>query len=195
MDFIGAIKHNLTHLTDFSGRDARPTFWWYVLFLIIAQFVVGLVVSVPMMASGMGAAFEAAQSGADPAQLEAQMMAGMADGLATTVWISVATTVVSALLLVASFVRRLHDAGQPGYWAFVPLVTQAAALAASIGSVDKIREMMLSARSAMELQAMQGEIAGDPMNYVGWIGYLVVIGLGVLKSQEGDNRYGPPPAG
>ncbi|QZH74805.1 MAG: DUF805 domain-containing protein [Erythrobacter sp.] len=165
-----------------------------MLFLIIAQFVVGMLASVPLLASGMGSAFEAAQSGADPSQLEAQMMAGMADGLAATVWISVATAALTALLLVASFVRRLHDVGQPGYWAAIPLVTQAAALWASIGSVDKVREMMLSAQSAAELQAMQGEVAGDPLNYVGWLGYLVIIVFGIMKSQEGTNPYGLPPA-
>ncbi len=194
MQPIAAVKHNLAHLTDFSGRDARPTFWWYVLFLVVAQFVVGFLASIPLVASGMGTAFEAAQSGADPAQLEAQMMAGMADGLATTMWISVATTVVVALLLVAAFVRRLHDSGQPGFWAIVPLATQAAAIVASIGSVGSVQEMMRSASSAAELQAMQGDIASNPLNHIGWLGYLIVIGFGLLKSQSGANKYGPPPA-
>ncbi len=193
MELIPAIKHNLTHLTDFSGRDARPTFWWYVLFLVILQFVVGMVASVPLLASGMGTAFDAAQSGADPAQMEAQMMAGMADGLAATVWISAATAAVSALLLLASFVRRLHDVGQSGFWAAVPLVTQAVAMWASIGSIEEIQQMMRTAKSAADLQAMQGGIAGDPLNYIGWIGYLVVIGFGVMKSQSGPNRYGEEP--
>ena len=32
---LGAIKYNLANLTNFSGRDARQTFWYYVLFLVI----------------------------------------------------------------------------------------------------------------------------------------------------------------
>jgi hypothetical protein len=32
---LGAIKYNLSHLLDFSGRDARQTFWYYVLFLVM----------------------------------------------------------------------------------------------------------------------------------------------------------------
>ena len=31
MDGMGAaLKHNLSNLTRFSGRDTRSTFWWYV---------------------------------------------------------------------------------------------------------------------------------------------------------------------
>jgi uncharacterized membrane protein YhaH (DUF805 family) len=54
--------------------------------------------------------------------------------------------------------------------------------------------MMRSASSAAELQAMQGDIASNPLNYIGWLGYLIVIGFGLLKSQSGANKYGPPPA-
>ena len=30
---LAAIKHNLANLFNFTGRDARQTFWYYVLFV------------------------------------------------------------------------------------------------------------------------------------------------------------------
>ena len=37
-----AIKYNLAHLADFTGREDRPTFWWYVLFLLVLDILLGL---------------------------------------------------------------------------------------------------------------------------------------------------------
>jgi uncharacterized membrane protein YhaH (DUF805 family) len=37
---LASIKYNLSHLLDFSGRDARQTFWYYVLFLFIVYWFV-----------------------------------------------------------------------------------------------------------------------------------------------------------
>ena len=36
---FAAIKHNFRHLLDFSGRDAQPTFWWFVLFVFLLYLV------------------------------------------------------------------------------------------------------------------------------------------------------------
>lgn len=192
---LEAIKYNLSNLTNFHGRDARATFWWYVLFLVVAQFVVGMIASLPLVISTMGSAYDAAQSGVDAAQMEAQMMAGMADSIGTSMWISAFTAIATALLLLASFVRRLHDAGFSGYLAAIPMITQATSFWASIDSIDAVKELMRSAGSAVELQQMQSEITLSWVNYVGWAGFLVVIGFGIIKSQDGANQYGEEPRG
>jgi uncharacterized membrane protein YhaH (DUF805 family) len=42
MGFALAIKTCLRKYTDFSGRAARPEFWYFVLFLVILNFLIGL---------------------------------------------------------------------------------------------------------------------------------------------------------
>ena len=59
---LGAIKYNLKHLLDFSGRDARQTFWYYILFLVVLQFLVGMIAIIPSMVTIMGDTFTAAIS-------------------------------------------------------------------------------------------------------------------------------------
>ena len=45
----------------------------------------------------------------------------------------------------------------------------------------------------MNAYAAQAQM--DALGLVGYIGYAVIIGFGVLKSQDGANRYGPNPHG
>lgn len=190
---IAAIKYNLANLTNFAGRDARPTFWWYVLFLIILQFLAGMVVSLPMVFGAMGSAFDAASSGADQVTLQSEMMANMADQMGTTIWISAVLEVIMILLLVAAFVRRIHDTGNSGYWAVIPVVTQLISIVMNITLIDEVKAMMLSASDPIAMQEMQSQITTHWSNFLGWIGLLVVIVFGLLKSQAGANRYGEEP--
>jgi uncharacterized membrane protein YhaH (DUF805 family) len=46
MDFQQAIKTCLRKYTDFSGRAARPEFWWFFLFQFIVLLVAGMVSNV-----------------------------------------------------------------------------------------------------------------------------------------------------
>ena len=43
MGFGQAISHNLSNITNFSGRAARPEFWWWVLAVWILEVLVSLV--------------------------------------------------------------------------------------------------------------------------------------------------------
>lgn len=195
---LGAIKYNLTHLLDFGGRDARQTFWFYVLFLVVLSVVAGIIVSIPLMASSIGAAMNAAQAGASEQQIQAQVMGRMSGTLGTTVWISLAIRAATALLLLAAFVRRLHDSDKSGWWAVVPLAAQALSMLISIQIMGEVQALMQEAAAA----------AGDPAKLhivlerqrefatyglIGWIGPLVVIGFGILRSTDGPNRFGDEP--
>jgi len=71
---LEAIKYNLLHLADFSGREDRPTFWWYVLFLVILDLVLGLIGSGWLFAGSVSAIYQTAQSGGSPVALQQQMM-------------------------------------------------------------------------------------------------------------------------
>ena len=42
-DFVNAVKTCLRKYADFSGRAARPEFWWFVLAQFLAVFVVSIV--------------------------------------------------------------------------------------------------------------------------------------------------------
>lgn len=43
MNFVDAVKTCLTKYIDFKGRAARSEYWWFVLFSLILQLVVGSV--------------------------------------------------------------------------------------------------------------------------------------------------------
>ncbi len=190
---IKETRYCLSHVTDFEGRDARQTFWYYILALVLFQFAIGILTSIPLVVSVFDTIFDAVEKGADPENMEALVMASTADWVGTTVWFSAGAYLITAALFVAAFVRRLHDAGFAGYWAAIPIVTQAVAVYYSFAQMDEVQRVMASVSNPAELQAMQAELSGNPGNYLSWLGYLVVVGFGVLKSQQGPNRYGEPP--
>lgn len=43
MGFGQAISYNLSNITNFSGRAARPEFWWWVLAVWILEVLVSLI--------------------------------------------------------------------------------------------------------------------------------------------------------
>src|SRR5262245_11377819 len=131
---LAAIKHGLTSLTNFTGRDARQAFWYYVLFVYLITMAIGMVVSVPMtmqaMMTGVQQGIANAQAvNADDAATEAAMQAAimqsMGGWMTALVWVGFATALIMFLGLAASLVRRLHDADMSGYWALLPGVLQA----------------------------------------------------------------------
>jgi uncharacterized membrane protein YhaH (DUF805 family) len=195
---FGAIRYNLGHLFDFTGRDARQTFWYYVAFLVILDIVVVTIASIPALVGTVGTAMEAAQAGLDETDVQAQVTAQMQRALSSTLWISVAINAAIPLLLVAAFVRRLHDSDKSGWWALVPLATQAASVALTIRMMGAMQAAMhdtlVAGSDPARLQAAierQAEFASYGL--IGWIGPLVVVGFGVLKSSDGPNRYGAEP--
>lgn len=186
---LGSIKYNLSHLTDFSGRDARQTFWYYVLFLVVIQFVLAMVAAIPMYIDMFTSAFDAARAGVDTDQTEAIMMGSMSGALEQQMWVGMVLTIVATLLFIAAFVRRLHDGGFSGWWAVVPLFTQVIALWVSFETIDMMQSAMgdVAAGDSTAMLDAQGEMLA--YSVVGYIGYLVVIVFGVMKSQ-GPNQYG-----
>ena len=87
----------LEKYADFSGRAPRPELWWYVLALVVAFIVVGIVESI------LGVH---------------RMIAGMYGPLSCLLWLG---TIVPS---VAVAVRRLHDVNRTGWWVLLPLVPE-----------------------------------------------------------------------
>jgi uncharacterized membrane protein YhaH (DUF805 family) len=190
-----AIKYNLRHLTDFSGRDARPTFWYYVLFLVVVNFVLGLLVSIPFTAASIGAAAEAARSGASEEAIEAQVLSQVAGGMGPLLYASIVVTFFVTALFVASFVRRVHDTGNSGWWAVVPVATQLASLVIGLQTSAAIADAMAAVRTPEDIRALEHLAEPTMLSLLPWIGYIVVIVFGVLPSQPNPNRFGEVPVG
>jgi uncharacterized membrane protein YhaH (DUF805 family) len=190
---LTAIKYNLAHLTDFHGRDARSTFWYYVLFIVLVQIALSLLISVPLTGAMVGDAVVGAQQGVPEAEMQARIMGRMAGMIRASMWLSVALTLLTTLLLVASFTRRLHDSGKPGWIAGLTALLQLAALGLTIASLDDMIAMTAAAQSGDlgALQGMQGKLMLQSL--LGWAATIVLIVFGVWPSTPGENRYGAQP--
>ncbi|MDG2002700.1 MAG: DUF805 domain-containing protein [Novosphingobium sp.] len=188
---LEAIKYGLANLANFSGRDARQAFWYYVLFLFILNMVVTLLMVIPMFVTIFAAAFEGAQAGMSEEEMTLQMTSQMAVGMGSTVWVSLGTNLVIALLLAASFVRRLHDSDHSGWWAALAFAAQMVAALFSINQIERMQQMMATSMNPEDMTAyiesQQGLMA---YGLLGWIAPIIVIIFGVMKSTEGPNRYG-----
>jgi uncharacterized membrane protein YhaH (DUF805 family) len=190
---LGSIKYNLSNLLNFKGRDARQTFWFYVLFLVIIQYAAGMLVAMPMMGGMMKGAFGAAQQGVSEAELQARMMVQVAGYMRTSMTLSAVISTISALFMLAAFVRRLHDSNKPGWIAVVVL---AMSLTAQMLIWSKMGEVIAAMTSApggdvTSALAIQSKVIGA--SALSWAAILVVIICGVLPSTKGHNRYGDAP--
>ena len=193
---LQAIKYNLTHLADFSGRDARQTFWYYVLFLVIINIAVSMVMTVPMMLSAFKGVITAAQAGASEETIQAQMASQMAGGMSGMIWVTAALSLLLMVLFIAAFVRRLHDSGKSGWWAIIPVATQLFSVGLTYTMAGELESYMMAAQSAKDLEAvqtLQAQAPGGLYAQVSWIGYIVVIVFGAMKSTPGPNVYGAEP--
>ena len=102
-----AIRSVLGKYATFSGRAARPEFWWWVLALFLASAVVSLIdvfVIAPMLGYDSSALPPEAADMGPPQPLSALL------GLA----------VILPNLAVAA--RRLHDTGRTAWWLLLGLV-------------------------------------------------------------------------
>ncbi|WP_284125503.1 DUF805 domain-containing protein [Parerythrobacter aestuarii] len=191
---LGAIRYNLANLANFSGRDSRQTFWYFMLFIIVVQFGLGMIASIPSYIEMFSNAFEAAQGGADEAEMQAAMASEMGGMMRTQMNIAVVSGLVSTVLFSAAFVRRLHDSGKPGWFLLLALVPHLGALAYSVTQIDHLVEIMqqvMSASDPGQAMAMQQQIYA--YSAVGYVGYIVVAIFGIMKSDPGPNAYGEEP--
>jgi uncharacterized membrane protein YhaH (DUF805 family) len=196
---LGSIKYNLTHLLDFKGRDARQTFWFYVLFVIALYIVAWIVAIVPLVGSVMSDAMKAAQEGLPQDEVTARITAGMGPKMGSIAWFGVVSSLLLTLLTLAAFVRRLHDSNNSGWWAGLVLLIKLATVAVSVRAIGHIDEAFQTATAAVgdPARMQQLQAAQDPAQtwatLLGWVGLIVVIVFGVMKSNDGPNRYGEAP--
>jgi uncharacterized membrane protein YhaH (DUF805 family) len=88
-------KRPIEKYADFTGRASRPEYWWYVLAVLVAYIVVGIVESI----------------------LGIHHMILYSYGpLSALLWLA---TLVPSL---AAGVRRLHDTNRSGWWILLPII-------------------------------------------------------------------------
>jgi uncharacterized membrane protein YhaH (DUF805 family) len=192
MPMLGAVKYALSNLTNLHGRDARQTFWYWVLAVYIAAFALSLVVTIPSMIAAMGEAFQTATRNPDnPAAIEAVMNAQMSGMISSTMWLSLATSAATLLLLAASTVRRLHDSDLSGWWALVPGGVQLAVLVLMPAQIANMTQLVAGASgTGPNLAADPYGVMFTASGLLAWLPWIALIALGVRKSSEGANRYG-----
>jgi uncharacterized membrane protein YhaH (DUF805 family) len=186
MSFPAAIKSCYKKYSTFSGRATRSEYWWF--FLFYAATVV-----VRDMFQHLG----------DQKDSPLQVF-----GLLGAILCSLLN--ISALLpLNAVQVRRLHDAGQSGWWTGLVFVLSAIGVILCLISVvvsmafnwpvngPAVNSTLSGLAGGMGLPAA----AGDLHWLIPGIGLIVLSGILtvviwyflVQPSQDGDNRYGPEP--
>ena len=109
-------------------------------------------------------------------------------------WFGMITGVLTAALLLASFTRRLHDSGKPGWIALLVLALYLGSTVLNIVNMESImaamEESMLTTDPNVAIASQQ-----EAMGYglLVWVAYLVIIVFGVFDSENGPNQYGEEP--
>jgi uncharacterized membrane protein YhaH (DUF805 family) len=191
----GAVKHALSNLTNPNGRDARQTFWYWVLVVFVARYAASMVVSFPMTMKIMNMTMQSIGSGKpeDVTAMQSQMMAMIADDLSRMVWLGLAIGVVSMLLLVCSVVRRLHDSNLSGWLVLVPGALYGIALAQAPRQIEASIEMLKTMKPGTPPDVSQMMQAQGLLGLLAWVAIGLVIWIGVRDSDEEPNRYGDAP--
>lgn len=190
---FGAIKYGLGNVANVHGRDARQTFWYYVLFVVVLNFGVGVLMSIPLSVKAMSVAMEAARNQADAASIQQQTMAIMAETLPMMTWVGVATGAATMLLLLASTVRRLHDIGISGWVVLVPGILYVVSLARQPMEMQRVMDAMLASAPGTMANPQMMMQGGGLQALLTWVPALIIIVIGLRNSQDGPNRFGEAP--
>ena len=101
----------LEKYADFTGRASRPEFWWYVLALVVAFIVVGILERIGGVAHMFWYTW-------GPLTLLLRL-----------------ATIVPSLAVTA---RRLHDTNRSGWWVLLPLVPECLAMFMAITTAGAV---------------------------------------------------------
>ena len=170
MGFVESIKHNFSHYADFKGRAQRSQFWWWYLFVIIAQAV--------LTAADSAFGLQLGKSESDVTVGDTTIpVASNGVGVLSTLF---ALAIVLPTLAVA--VRRLHDTDRTGWWIIAPALAYiAAGVAVAIA---------IAAGAGLFVLALLG------FGFlVAFILAIVLLVFYIQKGTAGPNRFGADPLG
>ena len=164
---LDSIRHNVSRLGNFAGRDTREQFWPYA----IALFTPTVVAVFAMIGK---TSFDWVMSDSDP----------IADF--RLFLIPYVIIILFSLLIGSAVARRLHDRNRSGAWGLLPLpfVTFSMLLAPEI-----FPDFL--ARSGPPAPAAFASVMVSGFGFYGSLGLLIVLLAG--QGTRGDNPYGPEP--
>jgi len=112
MSFMESISTCFAKYATFSGRALRSEFWWYVLFILAAQIVLGVVDSM---------VFESKEV------MAVSGLSNVQEGMSFS--FSYQPQPITSIFLLATFLpslavgaRRLHDTGRSGWWQLIVII-------------------------------------------------------------------------
>lgn len=193
---MNPIRHCAANLIRFTGRDRPGQFWPWAGLVLAGAFIAWMIAFFGQLAA-MGPKIEKIARehpdqvkidqgpGHYSVRIEGQHPELMPD-FSNLIYALSAIIAVTALLLAAAVVRRLHDSNMRGWIALVPL-----ALLAS-GMVMMARLFQASQTSD---EAIFGDIFVLFLNNLAYLGSLaVLVYLLIRRGTAGPNRFGEPPA-
>ena len=168
----------LKKYAQFSGRASRAEFWWFMLFVLIAYFVM------MFLFAGMGMSMsQAVEPGGNPAGMLAAM--GGFGIVLLLFWLAmiIPTTAVQ--------VRRLHDSGRSGWWIggfwLLYLVYMVSAFSMAAGAVVDPSNPTPPSMAGLGVTMILGLVM--------FVLSIVLLIFYCLPGTNGPNAYGPDPYG
>lgn len=155
---------------DFNGRSRRKEFWMWVLGVVIATIVLGMIDSM----LGLGGNSSMGMPGASDSY---GVSASASGGLLTNLF---ALCILIPNLAVG--VRRLHDTGRTGLWILLPLPFYLLSIVATVAAMLGSTGMMFGLLGLTML-----------LMPIGFICAIVVLVFFCLEGTRGPNRFGPDP--
>lgn len=171
MSFADSIKTCLSKYVTFSGRASRPEYWWFLLFIIIASAILGMV--------------DRALFGFDPMTQHSNGFFAMLFSLATF------------LPLLAASWRRMHDTGKPGWYLLLPMLISFSFMAfmmmgvIGFAGLEKLGVNQDVLRGSAMFLGMTGMIVVGAVQLI--LSILLLWWL-TRPSHTAENEYGPVPA-
>jgi uncharacterized membrane protein YhaH (DUF805 family) len=168
MGFTEAIRTCFRKYVGFSGRAARPEYWWFVLFVFVGSIVAGIIDRIlfgggPMAGTPITSIFQLA----------------------------------IFLPLVAAGWRRIQDTGKPGWLILLPVAVSLISMVGVLGGVFGFG-MMQGGGMAPGAMNGPAAMMGGAGFIVAIVVELVVAVLMIWwltrPGDPGANKYGPPPA-
>lgn len=192
---LTAVKHNLTRLTVFKGRETRGQFWPWAGAVLGSAFVVWFA-TVALMISGAVAKVQAFAA-AHPEQAQVITVGGstsieikgdhpeLTPDFSMGGWIMGAIGLVVVVLIAAAVSRRLHDCGRSAFWALAPLPFLAFGL-----NAFQVMMHQVNAGSGEPDMLLFAAIGLNNLVYLGVL-LTLIIQLSGAGAREA-NRFGPP---
>ncbi len=174
MSFSTAIRTCFAKYVIFSGRASRPEYWWFILFIVLGNFVAGVI---------DGVLFNTVTTEAVVTDTGVRVAAENNGPIGTI--FALATFIPS----ISAGWRRMHDTGRSGLYLFYPVIVMIgigtfAAFTGAMPSLDGGIDYSFDGITGLILIFASIVFIISPFLVIWWL---------TRPSQPGANEYGPNP--